>query len=72
MNRDYTWGSGIANRNDRVRVVDCDGMDLGYMSVADAQRRAAEQGGELSVIAREDKLAIVRIVRIKPPPAQDH
>jgi translation initiation factor IF-3 len=68
MNRDYTLGGGLANLNERVRVVDRDGMDLGYMTVADAQRLAAEQSGELSVIAREDKVAIVRIVIIKKTP----
>jgi translation initiation factor IF-3 len=68
MNRDYTLGSGLANLSDQVRVVDRDGTDLGYMMVAEAQRLAAEQGGELSVIAREDKVAIVRIVLIKKSP----
>ena len=60
--------NGLANRNDRVRVVDHDGTDLGYMAVAKAQRLAAGQGGELSVIAREGKVAIVRIVLIKKTP----
>ena len=69
MNRDYTLRNGLANLKDRVRVVDRDGMDLGYMTVDKAQRLAAEQGGELSVIAREDKMAIVRIVLIKKSPA---
>ena len=40
------------------------------MMVAEAQRLAAEQGGELSVIAREDKVAIVRIVIIRKAPPQ--
>ena len=70
VNRDYTLDSGLANLSDRVRVVDRDGTDLGYMMVAEAQRLAAEQGGELSVIAREDKVAIVRIVIIRKAPPQ--
>jgi len=70
VNRDYTLGSGLANLSDRVRVVDRDGTDLGYMIVAEAQRLAAEQGGELTVIAREGKVPIVRIVLIRKAPAQ--
>jgi len=69
VNRDYTLRSGLANLSDQVRVIDRDGTDLGYMTVAKAQRLAAEQGGEVSVIAREDKVAIVRIVLIKKSPA---
>ena len=70
VNRDYTLGSGLANLSDEVRVIDRDGTDLGYMIVAEAQRLAAQQGGELSVIAREDKVAIVRIVLIKKSASQ--
>ena len=69
MNRDYTLGSGLANLSDEVRVINRDGTDLGYMIVAEAQKLAAEQGGELSVIAREEKVAIVRIVFIRKAPA---
>jgi len=69
VNRDYTLGSGRANLSDQVRVIDRDGTDLGYMIVAEAQKLAAEQGGELSVIAREEKVAIVRIVLIRKAPA---
>lgn len=65
MNRDYTLGSGLANLSETVRVIARDGTDLGYMVLAEAQRLAAEEGGELSVIAREEKVAIVRIVLIK-------
>ena len=69
MNTDYTWDNGLSTLNDKVRVIDHDGTDLGYMFVAKAQRLAARQGGELSVIAREDKVAIVRIVLIRKAPA---
>jgi translation initiation factor IF-3 len=70
VNRDYTLSTGLANLSDRVRVIDHNGMDLGYMIVAEAQRLAARQGGELSVIAREGQLAIVRVVLIKKSPSQ--
>ena len=68
MSRDFTLGSGLANLSDRVRVIDRDGTDLGFMIVAEAQRCASEQGCELVVIAREGKLTVVRIVLVRKAP----
>jgi translation initiation factor IF-3 len=42
MSRDGTL-SGLANLNDRVRVIDRDGTDLGCMMVAEAQKIASDQ-----------------------------
>ena len=68
MNRDGTLGNGLANLSDRVRVIDRDGTPLGFMIVAEAQRLASEQGGELVVIAREVGVTVVRIVLVRKAP----
>jgi translation initiation factor IF-3 len=68
MSRDGTLGSGLANLSDRVRVIDRDGTDLGFMIVAEAQRLASEQGGELVVIARKERVTVVRIVLVRKAP----
>ena len=70
MNRDGTLGSGLANLSDRVRVIDRDGTQLGVMIVAEAQKLASEQGGELIVIAREAGVAVVRIVLVRKAPTR--
>ena len=70
MSRDFTLGSELANLSDRVRVIDRDGMDLGFMIVAEAQRCASDQGCELVVIAREARITVVRIVQVKKAPSQ--
>jgi translation initiation factor IF-3 len=64
MSRDGTL-SGLANLNDRVRVIDRDGTDLGFMMVAEAQKIASDQGGELVVIARVKNVTAVRVVLVK-------
>ena len=58
---------GFANLGDRVRVIDRDGTDLGVMIVAEAQRLAAEQGGEL-VVVEHDGVKAVRIVLVRQAP----
>jgi translation initiation factor IF-3 len=68
MNRDAGLPGGIANLGDTVRVVDRDGTDLGLMILAEAQRRALEQNGELFVIAREPKPPVLRIVLVRKAP----
>jgi translation initiation factor IF-3 len=68
VKRDFTLGSGLANLSDQVRVIDRDGTVLGFMTVAEAQGRASEQGGELVVIAREAGVTVVRIVLVKKAP----
>ena len=67
MSRDGTLPGGLANLSDRVRVVDRDGTNLGYMIVAAAQKLASEQGGELFVTGREGPLTVV-VVRKAPAP----
>ena len=62
MKRDCALGSGLTNLGDQVRVIDRDGTALGFMMVAEAQRRASEQGGELVVVARRPGMTLVRIV----------
>jgi len=47
------------------RVIDRDGADLGLMIVAEAQKRASEQGAELFVIERTAKPPVVRIVEVR-------
>jgi hypothetical protein len=41
------------------------GTDLGLMIVAEAQKRASEQGAELFVIERTAKPPVVRIVEVR-------
>jgi translation initiation factor IF-3 len=65
MSRDGTLSGGLANLNDRVRVIDRDGTDLGFMIVAEAQKIASDQGGELVVMARERGITVVRVVLVK-------
>ena len=50
---------------DRVRVIDRDGTDLGFMIVSEAQRIASDQGGELVVLASEGGISVVRVVLVK-------
>ena len=69
MSRDGTLAGGLANLSDRVRVIDRDGTDLGFMIVAEAQRLATQQGGELFVIEREERVTVVRIVLVRKAPA---
>jgi translation initiation factor IF-3 len=54
--------------SDRVRVVDRDGTDLGFMVVAEAHKRAADQSGELVVIGTEGRCKVVRIVLVRQAP----
>ena len=70
MSRDGTLVGGLANLNDRVRVIDRDGTDLGFMIVAEAQKIASDQGGELVIISRERKVTIVRVVLVRKAPQQ--
>jgi hypothetical protein len=62
MKRGAELGIGLANLSDQVRVEDRDGTSLGLMTVAEAQRRAAQKAGELVAILRLDQLTVVRIV----------
>jgi len=66
--RDGTLASGLANLSDRVRVIDRDGTMLGIMIVAEAQRLASEQGGELYVLGRKAGVTVVQIVLVKKAP----
>ena len=50
-------------------MIDRDGTDLGFMIVAEAQKIASEQGGELYVLARTQNLTLVQIVLVKKAPA---
>ena len=65
MKRDSGLPGGLANLGDTVRVIDRDGSDLGLMIVAEAQKRASEQGAELFVIARTTNTTVVRIVDVR-------
>ena len=65
MKRDSRLPGGLANLGDTVLVVDRDGTDLGLMIVAEAQKRASEQGAELFVIARTTNTTVVRIVDVR-------
>ena len=65
MNRGAGLPGGLANLSDTVRVIDRDGTDLGFMIVAEAQKRASEHGAELFVIAREAKPPVVHIVEVR-------
>lgn len=65
MNRGAGLPGGLANLGDTVRVIDRDGTDLGLMIVAEAQKRASEQGAELFVIERTAKPPVVRIVEVR-------
>jgi F420-0:gamma-glutamyl ligase len=68
MSRDGTLSGGLANLSDRVRVIDRDGTDLGFMIVAEAQKIAADQNAELVVLEREKGIAVVRIVIVRKAP----
>ena len=68
MSRDGTLSGGLANLNDRVKVIDRDGTDLGFMIVAEAQKVASDQGAELFVIDRERGVTVVRVVLVKKAP----
>jgi len=68
MSRDGTLSGGLANLNDRVKVIDRDGTDLGFMIVAEAQRIASDQGAELVVIEREKSITVVRVVLVRKAP----
>ena len=68
MNRDGSLVGGLANLSDRVHVIDRDGTDLGFMIVAEAQRLASDQGGELFVVERDAHNPVVRIVLVKKAP----
>lgn len=65
MKRDSGLPGGLANLGDTVRVIDRDGTDLGLMIVAEAQKRASEQGAGLFVIERTAKPPVVRIVEVR-------
>jgi translation initiation factor IF-3 len=68
VNRDGSLVGGLANLSDRVHVIDRDGTDLGFMIVAEAQRLASDQGGELFVVERDAHNLVVRIVLVKKAP----
>ena len=51
--------------NDTIQVTDRDGTDLGLMIVAEAQKIASEQGGELFITDRDAKPPVVRIVLVR-------
>jgi len=70
MRRDCALGTGIANLSDQVRVIDRDGAELGIMMVAEAQKHASEQGGELYVTEREADMTEVRIVLVRKAPSR--
>jgi len=67
MNRAAGLSGGLADLGDTIRVIDRDGADLGLMIVAEAQKRASEQGAELFVIARtaNNEPPVVRIVEVR-------
>jgi translation initiation factor IF-3 len=65
MNRGAALPGGLANLGDTVRVIDRHGTDLGLMIVAEAQKRASEQGAELFVIERTTKPPVVHIVEVR-------
>ncbi len=67
VKRDCALASGLSNLGDWVRLIDRDGTDLEVMIVAEAQRRAAEQGGELYLV-EQGRVALVRIVLIRKAP----
>jgi translation initiation factor IF-3 len=68
MSRDGTLSGGLANLNDRVKVIDRDGTDLGFMIVAEAQKVASDQGAELMVVERKGSITVVRVVLVRKAP----
>jgi translation initiation factor IF-3 len=65
MSRGGALPGGISNLNDTIQVTDRDGTDLGLMIVAEAQKIASEQGGELFITDRDAKPPVVRIVLVR-------
>jgi len=65
MNRGAGLPEGLSNLGDTVRVIDRAGTNLGVMIVAEAQKRASEQGAELFVTGPERKPPTVRIVLVQ-------
>jgi translation initiation factor IF-3 len=65
MSRDGTLSGGLANLNDRVKVIDRDGTDLGFMIVAEAQKVVSDQGAELVVIERARGVTVVQVVLVR-------
>jgi translation initiation factor IF-3 len=68
MSRDGTLSGGLANLSDRVKVIDRDGTDLGFMIVAEAQKIASDQGAELVVTERNGSITVVRVVLVRKAP----
>jgi translation initiation factor IF-3 len=65
MNRGAGLPGGLSNLGDLVRVIDRDGTDLGLMIVAEAQKLASDQGGEIFVSERAARPQVVRIVLVR-------
>jgi translation initiation factor IF-3 len=65
MNRSVALPRGLSNLGDTVRVIDLDGSPLGLMIVAEAQKRASDQGAELFVIDHTANPLLVRIVVVR-------
>lgn len=65
MNRAAGLPNGLANLGDTIRVIDRDGTNLGCMIVAEAQKFASEQGGELFVIEPTATPPVVHIVLVR-------
>ncbi len=62
MNRGVTLPAGCKNLSDRIRVISVQGRDLGFLTVAEAQRLATDQQAELIQIARGHGMHIFRLV----------
>ena len=65
MTRGAGLPGGLANLGDTVQVINRDGTDLGIMIVAEAQKRASEQGAELFVTEHKANPPVVRIVVVR-------
>jgi len=65
MNRGAGLPIGLANLGDTVRVVGRDGVDLGLMIVAEAQKLASDQGAELFITDPTATPPVIRIVEVR-------
>ena len=65
MNRGAGLPIGLANLGDTVRVVGRDGVDLGLMIVAEAQKLASDQGAELFVTDPTATPPVILIVEVR-------
>ena len=62
MNRGLKLPGGCKDLNDSVRLIGCDGRDLGVVTVFQAQRLAREREAELVCLTPNAKVPVLRMV----------